>query len=232
MITRKVRGNVYCEYDRESRNRFLADLFAPYIGKKILNFGGGGKKHLKQFLPQDRTYCEIDIDGTPDIKLNLETDLPLPIDDSEYDTAIATDVLEHVDNSSQVFDEMVRVTREYLIISLPNPWSNLVKYIIRYGRSGKTGIQYGFPAKKPQDRHKWFFSYREAEEFILDKAKQNSLEVVELFPVGYYHANPLINFIYATIGFCFGQYVRKNLCAWSLWCVLRKPKNNTSSGTK
>ena len=226
MITRKVISNAYCEYDRESRNRFLAEFFKPYIGEKIINFGGGGKKHLKQFLPDGRTYCEIDIDGTPDIKLNLETDLPLPISDSAYNTSIATDVLEHVDNSAQVFDEMVRITSEHIIISLPNPWSNLVKYIVRYARSGHTGIQYGFPVEKPQDRHKWFFSYREAESFILEKARQHSLDIVEMFPIGFYHANLFVNAFYSILGLCCGQYVRKNLCAWSLWCVLRKPQKS------
>ena len=38
-------------------------------------------------------YIQIDIAGNPDIKLNLEKDLPLPFDDSSFDTVIAMDVL-------------------------------------------------------------------------------------------------------------------------------------------
>lgn len=40
MIKIKHQNNFF--YDRESRNRYIAERYRRYIGDKVLNIGGGG----------------------------------------------------------------------------------------------------------------------------------------------------------------------------------------------
>jgi len=71
---------------REERNEFLLRTFGKYIYGNILNLGGGEKYLEKCFAKIGHSYTdyiEIDIAGNPDIKLNLEKDLPLPFDDQK-----------------------------------------------------------------------------------------------------------------------------------------------------
>ena len=86
---------------RDSRNKFVADFFKDYIGKKVVNIGGGGKKHLEKYLKDDVEYFEIDIDGTPDFKLNLEKDLPLNFKDNEFDTVVSDVLIKMDENTKQ-----------------------------------------------------------------------------------------------------------------------------------
>ena len=69
MMTRKY--NKYPYLDREGRNRFVGEELADYLGKKVLNVGGGGKRHLAAYLPTGIDYFEMDICGEPDIKVDL-----------------------------------------------------------------------------------------------------------------------------------------------------------------
>ena len=132
---------------------------------------------------------KIDITGDPDLKLNLEKDLPLPFEDNFFDTVIATDVLEHLDNLHEVFDEMVRVCKGHIIISLPNPVCDSLAYwrskvykdnsINRKKYYGKYMKFYGLPFERPFDRHKWFFNYEEVLEFMKYQCDKYSLILKE-----------------------------------------------------
>jgi len=178
--------------NRDERNQFIAETFKTYIGETVLNIGGGGKKHLAQYLPKETNYFELDIDGEPDLKINLETELPIPVADNSYHTVVCTDVLEHLDSIYEIFGELARVADRHIIISLPNPVRDSLAYF--FGTSvGKTGEQalrlgarmkyYGLPLEKPVDRHRWFFSYHESVAFYKHQAQKHNLEISEQFYV-------------------------------------------------
>jgi hypothetical protein len=77
-----------------------------------------------------------------------------------------------------VFAELVRVTGRWLVISLPNNWTNARRPIER----GKGSFAfYGLPAEKPQDRHKWFFGLTEARDFFYAQESRFPIRVVECF---------------------------------------------------
>ena len=113
--------------NRKQRCQFVARSFKDYIGSSVANIGGGGLKYLRSFLDDDIAYLEVDINGEPDLLANLETDLPLPIENNSWQTVVCTDVLEHLDNFHDVFDELVRISSQYLILSLPNPFEMTFK---------------------------------------------------------------------------------------------------------
>ena len=232
-FTRKIIGLKYSS--REERNKFITSEFGEqYIGKSVLNVGGGGEAHLKKYLKEDVDYTEIDMSGTPDIKMNLERELPIPAKENSYETVICTDVLEHVDNFHDVFDELLRVSKKYIIISLPNSVKNISTYyrdrvyknndISRRMKHGKYQKFYGLPFEKPEDRHKWFFSYVEAEEFFKYQSEKKSFKIKEIFPVGYFSNDKRIKskIFIGIVNLVCNENAKKNILSSSFWIVIEK----------
>jgi|SaaInlStandDraft_4_1057021.scaffolds.fasta_scaffold45892_2 SAM-dependent methyltransferase len=218
---------------RDSRNKFVAEFFKDYIGNKVVNIGGGGKKHLKQYLKKDTEYYEIDIDGNPDFKLNLENDLPLKFKDNEFDTVVCTEVLEHLDNFHEVFEELLRIGKT-VIISLPNPINDAINYytntlykgnkedVAYRNEYGKHMKYYGLPFKKPMDRHKWFFSITESEDFFKHYEKQGKYQIEELFATRYYGRGLKGKILRSLVENALGINARKNIFCNNIWLVLKK----------
>jgi hypothetical protein len=227
-MTRRYNDQPY--RDRETRNRFIVEHLFEYIGNSVLSVGGGGERRLAKYLPEDTYYKEIDKAGHPDIRLDLESDLPVPIGNRSFDTVICTDVLEHLENIHAVFTELVRISRKFIIISLPNPAFHLRYYMLdRHERSLNPAIQpeygrylkfYGLPLVPPSDRHKWFYGYVEAEIWIQSQAETHNLELAEYFGIGYRTKRFWGQIIRWAAGFFLGDAVRKNLFCTALWCVL------------
>lgn len=219
--------------DREERNKFIVSQFGKYLGTKVLNVGGGGQQYLQKFLSEEIVSFELDIVGNPDLKVNLERELPIPIDDNAFETVICTDVLEHLDNLHDVWLELIRISSRYVIISLPNPLCGSLMYVMEkpYKNNslnnrktfGKFMKFYGLPYEKPVDRHKWFYAITEAEEFIEYQADKFDLRIREMFTVGYDSNSLRGKLLRALIRVLLGNEARKNLFCQALWCVLEKP---------
>ncbi len=106
--------------------------------------------------------------------VDLERD-KLPFPDNSFDCVLCLDVLEHIENIHEIFDELCRVTCRYVIVSLPNPWADFYNML----RFGDYDVDrplkfYGLPLEPPEDRHKWFFSNEEAEKFIPESCTEHS----------------------------------------------------------
>ena len=160
---------------RQDRPRFLSTLFGRYLEGRVLDVGCD-KAVLREFIGPDR-YTGIDLSPEADIQQNLQENGKLPFADRSWDTVVCTDVLEHLENLHAIFDELVRVADRYLLITLPNNWNSARQRL----RRGKGSIaHYGLPLEPPVDRHRWFFSLEEAEEFFRGQASRTGLEIVEL----------------------------------------------------
>jgi SAM-dependent methyltransferase len=110
--------------------------------------------------------------------IDLEATPRLPFEDRAFDSVLCSDVLEHLDTLHRVFGELVRVTRKYLVVSLPNNWTNARRAIER----GKGSFAfYGLPADRPRDRHKWFFGLTEAHDFFYAQQHRYPIRVIECF---------------------------------------------------
>ncbi|MFZ5365193.1 MAG: class I SAM-dependent methyltransferase [Patescibacteria group bacterium] len=217
--------------DRESRNKFIAAEFGQWLGASVLNIGGGGRHHLKKYLAADKQYFELDIDGDPDLKINLETDLPLPVADRQYQTVVCTDVLEHLDNLHRVFGEIVRISGKYIILSLPNAFADCPSYFLgkpyqndsieRKKHFGKYMKYYGLPYEPPPDRHKWFFSFTEAEEFIDYQIHKYNLKLVTAMAIERESNLPgrVATRLLCLLG---GRNLGKDLSLKTIWCVFER----------
>ena len=229
-FTQQVRNNNLFA-NREERNRFVAEYFSDYIGSRVVNVGGGGKKHLAKYLDEDVSYIELDVDGEPDCKVDLEKDLPLDFCDEEFDTVICTEVLEHLDNFHEVFSELLRIGK-LMIISLPNPVNDSLSYFMdkRYkgddqelrNQHGKYTKYYGLPFERPNDRHKWFFSFTEAEDFFYHNQNVYNYKVVELFGTRYYGRSLIGKVVRFMVDKIMGVDARKNIFCNNIWVVLKK----------
>ncbi|MBM3883359.1 MAG: class I SAM-dependent methyltransferase [Verrucomicrobia bacterium] len=202
--------------ERAVRSRFIAQRFKAYLQGRILDVGCD-QAVLKTLLPAC-DYLGIDVAGQPDRVVNLEHIDRLPFDSASFDCVVCADVLEHLDNLHQVFDELVRVARRYLILSLPNNWANARRAIAR-GR-GHVG-HYGLPPEPPLDRHKWFFSLEEAHAFFEGQARRHRLGVCESLATEKPRAK-LIRVARRVVHASQMRYL--NRFAHTLWTVLGRPR--------
>lgn len=173
----------YLYTGREDKAKYVWLKYRSLLeGRSILDVGAD-ECHLRKYLDPQATYWGIGLGGSPDQIVDLEKE-NLPFEDNSYDTVLCLDVLEHIENIHTIFDELCRVTRRNLIISLPNPWHSFYKHLTRGSYDSQQMLKfYSLPLERPGDRHKWFFSYSEAEQFIRRRGAQNQLTVVQIDPL-------------------------------------------------
>ena len=160
---------------RQDRPRYFSTRFGAALEGKLLDVGCDAAV-LREFVGPER-YTGIDISDAADIRLNLMEADRLPFDDASFDAVTCTDVLEHLENLHVIADELVRVAKRHVVISLPNNWNSARRQLQR----GKGQIaHYGLPLDKPVDRHRWFFSLLEARDFLVGLATRHGLKVEEL----------------------------------------------------
>jgi len=159
--------------DRAGRNEFAARQIRRTQAKRILNLGGGGARHLHANLSHsDIEIYEVDIQGDCDLKLDLDTIVELPFDDNSFDAACAFDVLEHLEKFHMLNDEMFRVSKDYMLISLPNSAAEIFYDLLRNRPlkdpdvdGGTFSKFYGLPLRPPTDRHRWWIYFQDIVRF-------------------------------------------------------------------
>lgn len=149
--------------NREQRAAFIAKTFATELAqsKRILDVGCDYNT-LKKIVGDK--VLGVDLYGAPDIKIDFEKEQLRQFRDQEFDFVVCTEVLEHLDNLHAMTAELLRVSKRYVLVSLPNSHSIFTKWnILFHGHAGKF---YGLPLDQPEDRHRWFFSYNDVDRFF------------------------------------------------------------------
>jgi hypothetical protein len=143
------------------------------LGGKILDVGSRHNT-IREVLKKDATLVDKNNPNLPAFDLEKEA---LPFSDKQFDTVVCMDTLEHVDRAHGVIADLCRASKEYVIISLPNCWRGMMKPIVHGG--GGLG-SYGFPPEAPFDRHRWFFSTEDIEQFLIYNAAKNGFAVEDI----------------------------------------------------
>ena len=86
----------------------LNKLYENKIGKRL-----EGVDFLK-------TAVELGKKTHPHLKLRQGTIYHLPFEDNSFDLVICTEVLEHLENPKKGLSELIRVSKKYLLLSVPN----------------------------------------------------------------------------------------------------------------
>ena len=141
----------------------------------------------------------------------------MPFQDKEFDFVCCLDVLEHLNNAHEIFDELARVSRKFILLSLPNNFYLWER--IRIMRGTIPNNKYGLPSNPPEDRHKWFFNLNNATKFISYKSKINGFRIKKEFP--FYKTDGKLGLI-RTLFKKFSLF--PNLFAMSYWALLEREK--------
>jgi len=204
---------------REERAKFISVIFKKYLINSVLDVGCSNKT-LKQWLSDDIKYVGVDVAGQPDFRVDLEKEKLQMFSDRSFQAVVCTEVLEHIENIHEIFDELCRVSNKYIIISLPNNWVNFKFSLI----SGKNEQKfYGLPLEKPLDRHKWFFNYDQAFNFIKFRAERNNFNIKHQFTIPMIYNNLKFHIFNLFFKFYYkNQFRTNNLFVSSLWVLLEK----------
>lgn len=195
--------------NREERSRWITEKFSEIFSKskKILDVGCGKDKFLKKFVREGSSYLGIDVAGEPDMVVDFDKTGKLPFQDKEFDLVVCTDVLEHLEEIHSVYDELMRVSSKNIIITLPIPARPTVikKFFLKERLK-----QYGLPVERPNDRHRWFFTYYEAEKFIRERAERKGF-LIKIFESDADYTWQNVGFFKQTIAKLFGAHLVASL---------------------
>lgn len=125
--------NFYDQYWAQGKSdyKYRYGIFTSWIelGSKVLDLGCGDG-YLAEVIANKKS-CQVtclDISkvalerakerGLKTIYASVED--KLPFEDSTFDHVVATEVLEHVASTEEVLLEMARVSKKYLLVSIPN----------------------------------------------------------------------------------------------------------------
>jgi ubiquinone/menaquinone biosynthesis C-methylase UbiE len=173
---------------REDRNRWASSIIREFPGRNLLNLGGGGKRHLGKHLGSQWSVHELDITGDCDTKLNLDQIDRLPFEDEFFDTSCAFEVLEHLEQFHLIASEMYRVSKSTILISLPNAAVEAI-FILRNQRFLDDPVEHGvyskfngLPLEKPEDRHRWWFTFEDIIRYFVHFEAEKSCTVEFYIP--------------------------------------------------
>lgn len=222
--TFKTKKGIYTFDSRNGRAKLLKKIFKKYISGSIIDVGCSGGA-LKKYLSIDTKYVGVDIEGNADYIIDLEKERLDKFEDKYFDVVICTDVLEHLDNLHEIMDDLCRISKKYVIISLPNAWSNFKFSLIKGITDEKAHKFYGLPIEKPLDRHKWFFNYEQASNFLKKRGELNDFKVKYEFPVQFVQNSIrtyILNLFYKI--YYKNKFGYKNLFYGSIWALFERVK--------
>jgi hypothetical protein len=149
---------------RERRQRHVFEAHAERMAGRVVDVGCD-RAALRALVPGH--YVGLDLFGDPDVRVDLLSGRPLPLRDRSADFVVCTDVLEHLYDPHFYCDELFRISREWVLIGLPNCWTaGWAAY--------RAGIplykNYGLSPERHRDAHRWYFCTEESVDFALYRA--------------------------------------------------------------
>jgi len=202
---------------KELRYRHLAHYHKKYLEGNVIDVGSRSSELLERLTGIKAELVDKHNKDLPDWDWEKEK---VPARDGSYSTVICYDTLEHIDNLHEGFEDTLRLSSKYVLISLPNNWKKALNEFIK-GRG--RWASYGIPPEPPHDRHKWFFNTEDVEDFIYYHSvpERGNYEVVDIK-----YNIPLtilrIKILYPILRLLLTEYHFKNLFVETVFVVLKK----------
>ncbi len=138
------RNGIICNYIRTYQ---LIKLLSNFKGDSLLDVGGGEgyKANLAKKLLKFKKIVNTDISHEACKRakeiFNLQSKTAdaqnLPFEDNEFDVVISSETIEHVQDYHRAVDEMLRVTKKTVIITVPHEPKHVIEKSIKYGVPGE-----------------------------------------------------------------------------------------------
>ena len=157
---------------RASRYEVVGQQVATLAGTLV--DVGARDRVLKRYLSPGLRYLSADITPGHDFQWDLERPINAP--DTAYDVVVALDVLEHVEWIQRAYQELLRITRHKLFVSLPN--MTCLSLRLQFFATGHLGGKYDLLPEHQGDRHRWLTSYSQIDAFIHHHARASGCAVV------------------------------------------------------
>lgn len=125
-FTRDNKGRIIGTYNHKIIGNAYEPIIRKYAKGRLLDLGCGDvpyylfyKGNVSENVCVDWENCSLE-DSFLDIVADLNKPIP-SLDSNSFDTVLCTDVLEHIYDPNQMFDEMARVlkTNGHLILAVP-----------------------------------------------------------------------------------------------------------------
>ena len=157
--------------------------YSHYISGRILDVGAGGYSRYQSFFKYDE-YIKMDINKNDNIDVVGSAD-DIPLDDTSFDSVIATQVLEHLKDPQKAVLEINRIlkTGGHCLITAPQ-WNELHEEPHDYFRYTGFGleelfIKNGFTVVVKDQRGGFFTFIAQAKiRYLLDKWKLHQKPIV------------------------------------------------------
>lgn len=214
-----AKNETHDPYEPRSEQRYmhLADYHRQYLEGEVIDVGSRSSELLERLTGVKGDLVDKHNRNLPNWDWE-KNNVPAP--DGSYETVICYDTLEHIDNFHDGFEDILRLSKNYVLISLPNNWKKALNEFIK-GRG--RWASYGIPPEKPHDRHKWFFNTEDVEDFIYyhSAPERGNYEVLD---VRYHIPKTIwrIKLIYPLLRFILPEYQYKNLFVETVFVVLKK----------
>ena len=95
---------------------------------RLKEHGIGRRLEGLEYLP---AAIELGKKTYPEIKITQGSIYELPYEDNSFDLVLCTEVLEHLEDPARGLKELVRVSKKYLVISVPNEPFFMLAQLIR-----------------------------------------------------------------------------------------------------
>jgi SAM-dependent methyltransferase len=208
--------------ERAVRLRFapVETWMARHRAPTVLDVGCRGGE-LAGYLPVGTRYTGVDLQrGGNDIRADLS--FGLPFRSRSFELVAALDVLEHTDRIWGAFDELCRVSRVWLAVSLPNLYGLVqrVEFVL-----GRRWAKYLLPSEPIEDRHRWLIGLRESRRFVSERAARNGFQISdEVFQRPEFR-RASVKFAYRLANLLPGR----ELTTWTYFALLRRSDSRASS---
>lgn len=151
-----------------NRNQYVANKLGILNGTTILDIGCRDMV-LKTYLKGNFNYKGLDFQITEKLTenkdlINHNLESRLPKDLGKYDIINALDVLEHLENIHDVFQDLFNHSNNQIIIALPN--IGYYRFRLSFLFNGILSKKYTFNKNKTDDRHRWIPNYYTIQEFV------------------------------------------------------------------
>lgn len=83
-------------------------------------------------IEYDETAIELGKKLYPTLEIKKGDIYSLPYKDNSFDLVVCTEVLEHLENPKKAYKELIRVSRKYILLSVPNEPFFTIQRIARF----------------------------------------------------------------------------------------------------